>query len=148
MDFKDVRQITVPQGDVLKIVDSSNNTIWRKRMFPVVKVTPSTGGSVTISPLTGDTIRYGQDFHLHATPESGYKFTKYVIPEYGADIDGKPIYIDSAEATSVDVDFSNTVTDVTISAFFESDIPPLAMGFMNFYESYEEARPHMANPLV
>lgn len=133
---------------MLKIVDSSNNTIWRKRMFPVVEVFPSTGGNVTITPLDGDTIRYEQDFRLHATPKSGYKFTKYVVPSYGVDIDGKPINIDLTEATSADVDFVNTIIDVVISAFFESDIPPPSMGFMNFYESYEDARLHMAKPLV
>lgn len=128
MDFKNVQKITVPQGDVLKIVDSRNNTIWRKRMFPSVEIFPPGGGTVIFSPdspFYGDKIRYGTDFRVHAAPNSGYKFTKYEIPSYSYDVDGKPIMLGSCrEETSIDFVYGNVITDVVISVFFENDVPP------------------------
>lgn len=78
--------------------------MWRKRLFPTISVIPSSCGTAEITPLSGDTIRYGCNAVLHAVPSDGYVFQKFAF--------------DGNENTENDAEVGPILSDICISVFF------------------------------
>lgn len=102
MDFRHVKKITIPNGNVTKITDSKGNILWRNGYSLNLTPVPSSGGTIIANKSQ---IQYGDYVTLSAIPASDYEFTKW-----------------SNNSTVTPLTLGPVSSGITLSAYFSQTI--------------------------